>query len=143
MKRLDDGFDKTNNQGDQSESKILEQDRNVGKQKWGAIFPLKGGWTSARRPTSSLKSDLSTIATSARLIIFVGLVAILYFGRPVFVPLAVAILLAFILASYSVHYHCGSPRLSHNFRSRHASGRASDPSRCGFAKVPRHTNEEN
>jgi predicted PurR-regulated permease PerM len=45
-----------------------------------------------------LKSNLSVIAASAKLIIFIGLVAILYFGRPVFVPLAVAILLAFILA---------------------------------------------
>ena len=100
MNRLDDSFDKTSNQGDQHECKILEQDRRVGNQAWGAIFPLNGGWTSARRPTSSLKSDLSTIATAARLIIFVGLVAILYFGRPVFVPLAVAILLTFILAPF-------------------------------------------
>jgi predicted PurR-regulated permease PerM len=38
------------------------------------------------------------IAASAKLIVFIGLVAILYFGRPVFVPLAVAILLAFVLA---------------------------------------------
>jgi hypothetical protein len=36
MKRLDDGFDKTNNQGDQHEGKILVQDRGVGKQTWGA-----------------------------------------------------------------------------------------------------------
>ena len=100
MNRLDDGFDKTNHQGDPHEDKILEQDRRVGNQAWGAIFPLKGGWTNGRRPASSFKSDLSTIATSARLIIFVGLVAILYFGRPVFVPLAVAILLTFILAPF-------------------------------------------
>ena len=100
MNRLDDGFDKTNHQGDPHEDKILEQDRRVGKQAWGAIFPLKDGWTNARRPASSFKSDLSTIAASARLIIFVGLVAILYFGRPVFVPLAVAILLTFILAPF-------------------------------------------
>ena len=134
MKRLDDGFDKTNHQGNQRESEILEQNRDASKQKWGAIFPLKGGWTSARRPASSFKSDLSTIATSARLIIFVGLVAILYFGRPVFVPLAVAILLTFILAPFVpratqmalrphfVHAHRCPDYLSHDLRSWHGIG---------------------
>ena len=38
MNRLDDGFDKTNHQGDPHEDKILEQDRRVGKQAWGAYF---------------------------------------------------------------------------------------------------------
>ena len=134
MNRLDDGFDKTNHQGDPHEDKILEQDRRVGNQAWGAIFPLKGGWTNGRRPASSFKSDLSTIATSARLIIFVGLVAILYFGRPVFVPLAVAILLTFILAPFVpratqmalrphfVHAHRCPDYLSHDLRSWHGIG---------------------
>ncbi|HEY2534204.1 MAG TPA: AI-2E family transporter [Xanthobacteraceae bacterium] len=56
------------------------------------------GWSPGRSRFPSLKSNLSVIASAAKLIIFIGLVAILYFGRPVFVPLAVAILLAFILA---------------------------------------------
>jgi predicted PurR-regulated permease PerM len=56
------------------------------------------GWSPGRTQFSSLKSNLSVIAASAKLVIFIGLVVILYFGRPVFVPLAVAILLAFILA---------------------------------------------
>lgn len=55
-------------------------------------------WTPARSRLPSLRSNLSVIAAAAKLLIFIGLVAILYFGRPVFVPLAVAVLLAFILA---------------------------------------------
>jgi predicted PurR-regulated permease PerM len=62
------------------------------------IHPLNASWTPGQRTASSFKSSLSVIAASAKLIIFIGLVTILYFGRPVFVPLAVAILLAFILA---------------------------------------------
>jgi predicted PurR-regulated permease PerM len=100
MNLSDDGFDKINNQADQLEGKNLPKDRGVDKQTRGPIFPLRAGWTSARRPAPSFKSDLSVIAVSARLIIFIGLVAILYFGRPVFVPLAVAILLTFILAPF-------------------------------------------
>src|SRR5215472_2564459 len=57
-----------------------------------------GGRPGRRLVSSSFKSNLSVIAASAKLIVFIGVVAILYFGRPVFVPLAVAILLAFILS---------------------------------------------
>jgi len=100
MNRSDGGLDKINGQADQIEGRILEQDRGADKQTWGAIFPLRAGWASARHPASSFRSDLSVIAASARLIVFIGLIAILYFGRPVFVPLAVAILLTFILAPF-------------------------------------------
>ena len=98
MNRSDDGLDKINDQRDQIEGKILERDVGADKQTRAAIYPLGVGWAPGRRPASSFKSNVSVIATSAKLIIFICLVAILYFGRPVFVPLAVAILLAFILA---------------------------------------------
>jgi predicted PurR-regulated permease PerM len=100
MDRSDDGLDKTNKQGDQLEGRVLEHGRGADKQARGAIFPLRVGWAPARHPASSFRSNLSVIAASARLIVFIILVAILYFGRPVFVPLAVAILLTFILAPF-------------------------------------------
>jgi predicted PurR-regulated permease PerM len=95
MDHSDDGL---NDQPDQVEGKTLQQDRGADKQTRATIYPPGVGWTHRRRPASSFKSNLSVIAASAKLIVFIGLVAILYFGRPVFVPLAVAILLAFILA---------------------------------------------
>ncbi|MGC2075016.1 MAG: AI-2E family transporter [Xanthobacteraceae bacterium] len=98
MNRSDDSLEKIDDQRDQLESKTLQQAREANKQTRAAVLPLGVGWASGRRPASSLKSNISVIAASAKLIIFIGLVAILYFGRPVFVPLAVAILLAFILA---------------------------------------------
>ena len=95
----DDGVDKINNQPDQLEAKILERDGGTDRQRRAAVYPLGVGWEPGRRPaSSSFKSNLSVIAGAAKLIVFIGVVAILYFGRPVFVPLAVAILLAFILA---------------------------------------------
>jgi predicted PurR-regulated permease PerM len=98
MDRLDDSVETTNDQPDQLERNALKQERDTNKQTQPATLPLGVGWAPGRRPASSLKSNISVIASSAKLIVFIGLVAILYFGRPVFVPLAVAILLAFILA---------------------------------------------
>ena len=100
MNRSDDGLDRINTQSDQLQVEILDRDGGANKQRRAAIYSLGVGWTPGRRLTSSLsfKSNLSVIAASAKLIVFIGVVAILYFGRPVFVPLAVAILLAFILA---------------------------------------------
>ena len=98
MDRSDDSLEKIDDQRDQLEDKTLQQDRETNKQTRAAILPLGAGWAPGRSRLPSLKSNLSVIAVSAKLIIFIGLVAILYFGRPVFVPLAVAILLAFILA---------------------------------------------
>jgi predicted PurR-regulated permease PerM len=100
MKAMDhyDGLDKINNQGDQVEGKTLQQDHGADKQTPARLFPLGVSWAPGRHPASSFKSNISVIAAAAKLIVFIGLVAILYFGRPVFVPLAVAILLAFILA---------------------------------------------
>jgi predicted PurR-regulated permease PerM len=94
MDRSYDSLEKIEDQRDQLESTALQ----TNKQTRAAILPLGVGWAPGSRPASSLKSNISVIATSAKLIVFIGLVAILYFGRPVFVPLAVAILLAFILA---------------------------------------------
>jgi len=99
MNRSDGGPDKINDQAEQLEGKTLEQQvREDNKKARTTIYPFGVTWTPGRRTASSFKSNLSVIASSAKLIIFIGLVAILYFGRPVFVPLAVAILLAFILA---------------------------------------------
>jgi predicted PurR-regulated permease PerM len=94
MDRSYDSLEKIDDQRDQLESAAPQ----TNKQTRAAILPLGVGWAPGSRPASSLKSNISVIATSAKLIVFIGLVAILYFGRPVFVPLAVAILLAFILA---------------------------------------------
>ena len=98
MDRSDDSLDMINDQRDHLEGKTLQQDRGADKQTRAGTFPLGVSWAPGRRTASSFKSNLSVIAASAKLIVFIGLVAILYFGRPVFVPLAVAILLAFILA---------------------------------------------
>jgi len=100
MNRSDDGLDRIDTQSDELEGKILERDGGTVKQRRAAIYPLGVGWAPGRgpAPSSSFKSNLSVIAASAKLIVFIGVIAILYFGRPVFVPLAVAILLAFILA---------------------------------------------
>ena len=98
MDRLDDSIETTNDRTDQPERNTLIRERDTNNQTQPAILPLGVGWAPGRRPASSLKSNISVIASSAKLIVFIGLVAILYFGRPVFVPLAVAILLAFILA---------------------------------------------
>lgn len=100
MNRSDDDPDKINIQRDQLEGKILERDGGADQRTRAAIYPLGAGWAPGRRLASSFKSNLSVIAASAKLIVFIGVVAILYFGRPVFVPLAVAILLAFILAPF-------------------------------------------
>jgi predicted PurR-regulated permease PerM len=84
--------------GDQSQRNKLEGgDKTTESRASGVVLP-RIGWAPGRRSASSLKSNISVIAASAKLTVFIGLVAILYFGRPVFVPLAVAILLAFILA---------------------------------------------
>ena len=61
-------------------------------------YPLGVAWSGGRNRRSALASDLSTIAASIRFIAGIGAIAILYFGRDVFVPLAVAILLTFTLA---------------------------------------------
>jgi hypothetical protein len=105
MNRSDDGLDRINTQSDQLEGAILERDGGTDKQRPAAIYALEVGWAPGRRPTpsSSFKSNLSVIAASAKLIVFIGVIAILYFGRPVFVRLAVAILLAFILAPLFVY----------------------------------------
>jgi predicted PurR-regulated permease PerM len=98
MDRSDDSLEKINDQRNQLQSKTLQQERDTNKQTRTETLPLGVGWAPGSRPASSLKSNVSVIAAAAKLIVFIGLVAILYFGRPVFVPLAVAILLAFILA---------------------------------------------
>jgi predicted PurR-regulated permease PerM len=97
MNRSDDNLDKINNQPDKLEGRILERGDSTENQASREVLPGVG-WAPRRNPLPSLRSNLSVIAASAKLIVFIGLVAILYFGRPVFVPLAVAILLAFILA---------------------------------------------
>jgi hypothetical protein len=61
-------------------------------------YPLGVAWSGGRNRRSALASDLSTIAASIRFIAGIGAIAILYFGRDVFMPLAVAILLTFTLA---------------------------------------------
>jgi predicted PurR-regulated permease PerM len=99
MNRSDDGLNTVNDQTEQLAGKTSEQqDRGYEKKTPTTVHPLEFSWAPGRRTASSFKSNLSVIAASAKLITFIGLVAILYFGRPVFVPLAVAILLAFILA---------------------------------------------
>jgi predicted PurR-regulated permease PerM len=93
-------MNRSDTQSGQLEGKIPERDGGADKQRRAAVYSLGVGWAPGRRPapSSSFKSNLSVIAASAKLIVFIGVIAILYFGRPVFVPLAVAILLAFILA---------------------------------------------
>lgn len=77
---------------DQVDQNKLEAKDNTAKRFAGV------DWLPGRSRLPSLRSNLSVIATAAKLLTFICLVTILYFGRPVFVPLAVAILLAFILA---------------------------------------------
>jgi predicted PurR-regulated permease PerM len=60
-------------------------------------YPL-GAASGGRNRRSAFASDLSTIAASIRFIAGIAAIAVLYFGRDVFVPLAVAVLLTFILA---------------------------------------------
>jgi predicted PurR-regulated permease PerM len=97
MDRSDDGLDKINDQRDQPKGKILEPDSGGRERAPTLVYP-RAGWGLGRSPVSSLTSNLSVIAASAKLIIGIGIVAILYFGRQVFVPLAVAVLLTFVLA---------------------------------------------
>ena len=97
MDRSDDGLDKINDQRDQPKGKILEPDSGGRERAPTLVYP-RAGWGLGRSPVSSLTSNLSIIAASAKLIIGIGIVAILYFGRQVFVPLAVAVLLTFVLA---------------------------------------------
>jgi predicted PurR-regulated permease PerM len=97
MDRSDNDIDEVDSQGNKLEEKAPGGDDVTETQSSG--LALTGvDWAPGRSRLPSLKSNLSLIAAAAKLLIFIGLVAILYFGRPVFVPLAVAILLAFILA---------------------------------------------
>ena len=100
MTGLEGGLDKIDNRRDQLDRKVLEQNGGADKHTRAAIYPVGVNWASGRRPISSFRSNLWVIATAGRLLVFIGSVAILYFGRPVFVPLAVAILLAFILVPF-------------------------------------------
>jgi len=97
MDRSDSDLDGVDGERSQREGQVPDKDDSTENQT-SKVVSLRGGWGPGRSRLPSLKSNLSVIATSAKLIIFIGLVAILYFGRPVFVPLAVAILLAFVLA---------------------------------------------
>jgi hypothetical protein len=94
----DDALDKIGGQSDQIEPKILKTGDGAQDQAGTVVSPLGLGWVPGRSRVSSFTSNLSVIAASAKLISGIGVVAILYFGREVFVPLAVAILLTFILA---------------------------------------------
>jgi predicted PurR-regulated permease PerM len=97
MDRSDNDPDEVDSEGNKLERKIPDADDATRSQASAAV--LTGvDWAPGRSRLPSLKSNLSAIGAAAKLLIFIGLVAILYFGRPVFVPLAVAILLAFILA---------------------------------------------
>jgi predicted PurR-regulated permease PerM len=98
MDRSDDARDKIGGQSDQLENTILEEGADVQDQPRMAVNPLGVGWARGRGPVPSFTSNLSVIAASAKLVSGVGVIAILYFGREVFVPLAVAILLTFVLA---------------------------------------------
>ena len=69
MDHSDHGLD---DQPDQVEGKTLRQDRGADKQTRATIYPLGVGWTHGRRPVSSFKSNLSVIAASAKLIVFIG-----------------------------------------------------------------------
>ena len=94
MDRSNDGLD---NNSDQPKGKIQQPDGGGQERAPTVVYP-RVGWGLGRSPVSSLTSNLSIIAASAKLIIGIGIVAILYFGREVFVPLAVAVLLTFVLA---------------------------------------------
>ena len=81
MDRSDDGLDKIS---DQPKGKILEPDGEAKDRTPTVVYPRGFGWGLGRSPVSSLTSNLSIIAASAKLIIGIGIVAILYFGREVF-----------------------------------------------------------
>ena len=98
MERSDDALVKIGDQSDQFEPKILKTGDGAQDQAGIVVSPLGLGWAPGRSRVSSFTSNLSVIAASAKLISGIGVIAILYFGREVFVPLAVAILLTFILA---------------------------------------------
>jgi predicted PurR-regulated permease PerM len=98
MDRSDDDREEVDSQRNKLEGKVPDGDDTTESHQASSVVLPGIGWAPRRSRLPSLKSNLSVIAASAKLIIFIGLVAILYFGRPVFVPLAVAILLAFILA---------------------------------------------
>src|SRR6516162_532462 len=98
MDRSDDTLDKSSGPSDQFEAEILKAGDGAQDQAYGVVSALGLGWAPGRSRVSSFTSNLSVIAASAKLIFGIGVVAILYFGREVFVPLAVAILLTFILA---------------------------------------------
>jgi predicted PurR-regulated permease PerM len=95
MDRSNDGLD---NISDQPKGKILEPDCDVEDRTPTVEYTRGFGWGLGRNPASSFASNLSVIAASAKLISGIAVVAILYFGREVFVPLAVAVLLTFVLA---------------------------------------------
>jgi predicted PurR-regulated permease PerM len=97
MDRSNDGLDSIGDQRDQLASKTLEQDSSADQTRT-VVYPPGIGWASGRSPVSSFTSNLSAIAGSAKLISGIAVIAILYFGREVFVPLAVAVLLTFVLA---------------------------------------------
>ena len=97
MDRSNDGLDSISDQRDQLESKTLEQDSSADQTRT-VVYPPAVGWASGRSHVSSFTSNLSAIAASAKLISGIAVIAILYFGREVFVPLAVAVLLTFVLA---------------------------------------------
>ena len=93
MDQSGDNLDKTDGQGVQRDDKIL--DRNEGAPDSTQVLLHPRGGMPGR---SLFTSHLSIIAAAAKLITGIGVIAILYFGREVFVPLAVAILLTFVLA---------------------------------------------
>jgi predicted PurR-regulated permease PerM len=95
MDRSEDGL---NNISEQAKGKILESDGPAEGRTSTVIYPRGFGSGLGRNPVSSFTSNLSVIAASAKLISGIAVVAILYFGREVFVPLAVAVLLTFVLA---------------------------------------------
>jgi predicted PurR-regulated permease PerM len=98
MDRSDDASGKIGDHSDQPENTILQQGADAQDQVRTMANPLRVGWAPGRGPAPSFTSNLSVIAATAKLISGIGVIAILYFGREVFVPLAVAILLTFILA---------------------------------------------
>jgi predicted PurR-regulated permease PerM len=97
MDRSDNDLDEVDSQRNKLEGKVTDADDATESQASGVVS-TGVDWAPGRSRLPSLKSNLSAITTAAKLLIFISLVAILYFGRPVFVPLALAILLAFILA---------------------------------------------
>src|SRR6516165_806090 len=95
MDRSEDGL---NNISEQAKNKILKPDDPAEDRTPTVVYPRGFGWGLGRNSVSSFTSNLSVIAGSAKLISGIAVVAILYFGREVFVPLAVAVLLTFVLA---------------------------------------------